>query len=96
MGFDDQTKYACRFVFRYGPFTYGPFVSPRAVRFVNHTLIVCDTPVWEYYYTQEAATELVAAGQDAPVQLATQEQHVSFAFKEMYYALQPSMGPAAG
>jgi hypothetical protein len=96
MGFDPQRDYACRFMFRYGPFTYGPFVSPRVARFVNHTLIMCTTPVWKYYYTQEAAMELIASGQDAPVQLATREQHVAFTFEEVYYSLEPSMGSAAG
>ena len=39
--------------------------------------------------------ELIASGQDAPVQLATREQHVAFTFEEVYYSLEPSMGSAA-
>ena len=95
MGLDAQVDYVCRFVFRYGPFEHA-FVSPYPARFVNHTLIVCTTPVWKYYYTEKAELELLIVGQDTPVALATLEQSTAITFKEVYYALEPSAGSAAG
>jgi len=97
MGFanDSDTRYVCRFVFRYGPFEYA-FASPYPARFVNHTLIVCITPVWKYYYTEEAIMELDIVGQGAVVAMATHAQPMAFTFREVYYALEPTTGSAAG
>ena len=101
MGFDALLNYTCRFVFRYGLLERG-FFSPSPATFVNHTLLVCISPVWKHYRTEKALLELHVVGNNMSVATAAKRPHakedssVTLKFEEMYYAVEPAHGSARG